>query len=78
MKNCKTYLLWFAAGQVVQLVLSIIGKAWRMDHPILFCAAAGLIVAVLIGAGMYVANQENNPTYDDLKKEGTISGEHVR
>ena len=57
-KKCKAFLAWFVAGQVTQIVLNILASTNYMRHPILFCMAAGFLVLVAVGVGMYVAGQE--------------------
>ena len=56
--KCKKYLVWFIAGQVVQVIANLLAKTNYMARPILFCVAAGFIMLVAIGAGMYVAEKE--------------------
>lgn len=57
-KKCKAFLAWFIAGQVVQIVVNILASGNYMRHPILFCAAAGFIMLVAVGVGMWVAGKE--------------------
>ena len=61
-KKCKLYLLWFIAGQVVQVIANILAKTNYMARPILFCIAAGFIMLVAVGVGMWVAGKEKQPT----------------
>lgn len=57
-KKCKAYLIWFIAGQVVQIVAQLLANTNYMRRPVLFCAAAGFLVLVAVGVGMWVAGKE--------------------
>lgn len=57
-KKCKKFLAWFIAGQVVQIVAQILANSNYMRRPVLFCAAAGFLVLVAVGVGMFVAGKE--------------------
>ena len=56
--KCKKYLAWFIAGQAVQLIAHLLARVSWMNKPVLFCLAAGFLILVAVGVGMFVAGQE--------------------
>ena len=66
MKKAIKYLLWFVAGQLVQIVLQMVANGNYMHHPVLFCAAAGFLLAVCVFAGAYLTREKRTAlTYMD-------------
>lgn len=66
MKNAIKYLLWFVAGQLVQIVLQMVANGNYMHHPVLFCAAAGFLLTVCVFAGAYLTREKETAlTYMD-------------
>lgn len=57
-KKCKRYLVWFIAGQVVQVIANWFMTVNYMRHPVLCCAAVGFLALVAVGVGMFVAGGE--------------------
>lgn len=57
-KKCKQSLLWYVAGMVVQIIAQILAKNNYMIHPVLFCLAAGFLIFVALGVGMFVAGED--------------------
>ena len=57
-KKCKTYMIWFIAGQVVQIIAAVLAKVSFMSRPILFSVCAGFLILVAVGVGMWVASTE--------------------
>lgn len=52
--NSGRVILAFIAGQVVQIILSVVAKNCFMLRPILFCGAAGFLVLVAVFAGIKI------------------------
>lgn len=66
MKKAIKYLLWFVAGQLVQIVLQMVANGNYMHHPVLFCAAAGFLLTVCVFAGAYLTREKSTAlTYMD-------------
>ena len=57
-KKCKKYLVWFIAGQVVQIATNWFMTFNYMRHPVLCCTAVGFLAIVAVGVGMWVAGEE--------------------
>ena len=64
MKAIK-YLAWFVAGQVIQVILSILAKVSFMSRPIWFCVAAGFLLTIAIIAGTKIKEEEKPKSYLD-------------
>ena len=67
-KTCMKIIIAFVVGNLAQLVFAILAKVSYMSRPILFGAAAGVILLAAILAGIYVANLDKPPeqkTYRD-------------
>ena len=66
MKKAIKYLLWFVAGQLVQIVLQMVANGNYMHHPVMFCAAAGFLLTVCVFAGAYLTREKSTAlTYMD-------------
>ena len=66
MKKAIQYLLWFVAGQSAQLVLQTVANNNYMHRPVLFCSAAGFLLAVCVFAGAYLTREKETAlTYLD-------------
>ena len=65
MKKAYKYLAWFVAGQAVQIILQLVANGNYMRKPVLFCAAAGFLVAVCVYAGARVMKPEEPMSYLD-------------
>lgn len=66
MKKAYKYLAWFVAGQAVQIVLHLVSKNNYMMRPVLFCSAAGFLLAVCVFAGAYLTREKETAlTYLD-------------
>lgn len=66
MKKAIKYLLWFVAGQLVQIVLQMVANGNYMHNPVLFCAAAGFLLTVCVFAGAYLTREKSTAlTYMD-------------
>lgn len=66
MKKAFKYLAWFVAGQFVQIILQIVANNNYMRHPVLFCSAAGFLLAVCVFAGAYLTREKETAlTYLD-------------
>lgn len=67
MKKAIKFLAWFVIGQAAQIILAILAKVSYMDKPILFCAAAGVLLTVCIFAGAKLAagDPKHEKTYLD-------------
>lgn len=59
MKKAIKYLLWFVAGQSAQLVLQTVANNNYMHRPVLFCSAAGFLLAVCVFAGAYLTRTDD-------------------
>ena len=57
-KKCKVYLIWFVAGMAVQLIANVLAQVSFMSRPILFCLAAGFLILVAVGLGMWIGGHE--------------------
>lgn len=58
MKKAYKYLLWFIAGQAAQIVLHLVSKNNYMMRPVMFCAAAGFLLAVCVFAGASITREK--------------------
>ena len=73
-KNSGRILLAFVVGQGMQLVLALLAKVSYMNRPILFCLAAGFILALAVVAGMRVIllqEQERPRSYHEWAEDKT-------
>ena len=73
-KKCKTYVAWFVAGMVVQLIANVLAKVSFMSRPILFCAAAGFLILVAIGVGMWIGGHDE-PKHRSYKEWAEVPEE---
>lgn len=65
MKKAIKYLLWFVAGQFVQIILQIVANNNYMHRPVLFCSAAGFLLTVCVFAGAYITREKESLSYLD-------------
>ena len=65
MKKAYHFLAWFIAGQAAQIVLHIVSKTNYMMHPVLFCGAAGFLLAVCVFAGARITRERTALSYLD-------------
>ena len=65
MKKAYQYLAWFVAGQIAQIVLHLVSKTNYMLHPVLFCGAAGFLLAVCVFAGARITREKTALSYLD-------------
>lgn len=60
-RTCVKVIIAFIVGNLAQIVFAIVAKVSYMSRPILFGAAAGVILLAAILAGIYVANLDKPP-----------------
>lgn len=60
-KTCIKIIIAFVVGNLAQIIFAILAKVSYMSRPILFGAAAGVILLAAILAGIYVANLDKPP-----------------
>lgn len=65
MKKSTKLLIAFILGQAVQVVLHAVSMNFWENRRILFCCAAGFLVAVAVFAGVMITKEEKPLTYED-------------
>lgn len=58
MPNSRRILFAYVAGQITQIVMSIIAKAMYVDKTILWTAAAGFLLAFALFVGVCIGGGE--------------------
>lgn len=70
MKNSRNLLIAFVVGQLIQLAMYIIANILYIQKPVIWAAAAGMLLTIAIMAGMAVAIIEFVPA-DKRTAKGT-------
>lgn len=70
MKQSTKLLIAFILGQAVQIVLHAVSMNFWENRRILFCVAAGFLVAVAVFAGVCINREEKPLTYEDWSNYG--------
>lgn len=75
MKKSTKLLIAFILGQAVQVILHAVSMNFWENRRILFCCAAGLLMAVAVFAGVMITKEEKPLTFEDYANGGA---EHLR
>lgn len=68
MKKSTKLLIAFILGQAVQVVLHAVSMNFWENRRILFCCAAGFLVAVAVFAGVCITKDEKPMSYEDYAR----------
>lgn len=74
MKKSTKLLIAFILGQAVQVILHAVSMNFWENRRILFCCAAGFLVAVAVFAGVCITKEETL-TFEDYANG---KGNHIR
>ena len=68
----------FIIGQILQIILHILAKAWWMNHPVLFCVCSGFLITMAVVVGITLAGSEKKArpkTYSEWAEQENLHEE---